>query len=214
MHDPLHPARSEDRHAAATLRRLLLATGLYVVAYLLVSYADLYTTGLALRQPGTVEGNVYATGADGYSSVKAWGITALGLLFIGGCLVWCLVQSRHVSEPCLWHPVRSFGKLYVLPWRRHVLDRSPLHMLSFVLAFPLLRLLAVGNNLMIHELGTGPIGWLVGVASNHTTPAVGFWLVLGPLFYLLAIGVSPLAAHLIRWYRHGPVRESVAPSFT
>lgn len=194
--------------------RIALLCGLYLVAYSIVSYADLYTTGLALKQPGTVEGNVYANGEGGYSSVAAWAITVAGAAFIVGCLVWSLVQSRHVSAPCLRHPIRSFGKLYILPWSKRILDRSPLHMLSFVIAFLLLRLLAAGNNWMIHESGTGPLGWLVGIASNYTTPTIGFWLVLAPLFYLLAIALSPLAARVIRWFQRGSERENVSPTFT
>jgi hypothetical protein len=60
----------------------------YLVAFSIVSYADLYTTGLALKQPGTVEGNVYANGEGGYSSVAAWAITVAGAAFIVGCLAW------------------------------------------------------------------------------------------------------------------------------
>src|SRR5437667_11285203 len=80
---------------------IALMCGLYLVVYSIVSYADLYTTGLALKQPGTVEGNVYANGEGGYSSVTAWVITVGGATFIVGRLVWSLVQARQVSAWCL-----------------------------------------------------------------------------------------------------------------
>lgn len=184
---------------------------LYLALYAVVSWADLYTTNLALQQPGTVEGNVYAVGDGGYSAARAWAITAIGALFILPFLVFGLVAGRRVSDQWLRQPIRSFGKLYFNPFSGEVIDRSPLHMLSFVLAFPLLRLLAAGNNWLIAETGTGPIGWLVGQVSNATNPTLGFWLVLGPLFYLLAFACSPLAA-LILWRFGAGSQEARQPS--
>lgn len=183
---------------------------LYLAVYALVSWADLFTTKLALLQPNTVEGNVYAVGDDGYSAAKAWTITAVGALFILPFLVFGLVAAGRVSDGWLRHPIRSFAKLYINPFSKRVMDRSPLHMLSFVLAFPVLRLLAAGNNWLISETGTGPIGWLVGQVSNATNPTFGFWLVLGPLFYLLAFACSPLAVFVLRRFGAGsqPVEQS------
>ncbi len=183
--------------------RVVIFSILYLAVYGVVSWADLFTTKLALQQPNTVEGNVYAVGADGYSASKAWTITAVGALFILPFLVFGLVVARRVSERWLQQPIRSFGKFYINPFSEKVIDRSPLHMLSFVLAFPLLRLLAAGNNWLISETGTGPIGWLVGQVSNATNPTLGFWLVLGPLFYLLAFACSPLAVLILRRFGAG-----------
>lgn len=183
--------------------RVVAFSLLYLAIYALVSWADLFTTKLALQQPNTVEGNVYAVGDDGYSAAKAWAITAVGALFILPFLVFGLLAARRVSERWLRHPIRSFAKLYINPFSRKVIDRSPLHMLSFVLAFPVLRLLAAGNNWLISETGTGPIGRLVGQVSNATNPTLGFWLVLGPLFYLLAFACSPLATFVLRRFGAG-----------
>ena len=140
---------------------------------------------------------------EGYSAAKAWTITAVGVLFILPFLVFGLVAARRVSDRWLRHPICSFGKFYVNPFSSRVIDRSPLHMLSFVIAFPLLRLLAAGNNWLIFETGTGPLGWLVGQVSNATNPTLGFWLVLGPLFYLLAFACSPLAVSVLRRFGAG-----------
>jgi hypothetical protein len=74
-------------------------------------------------------------------------------------------------------------------------------MASFAIAVPVLRLLAAGNNLLIYQYGTGPLGWLVGVASRHTSPTIGFWLVLGPLFCLLAVAFAPLAAYVLSQFK-------------
>jgi len=65
-----------------------------------------------------------------------------------------------------------------------------------------------GDNLLIYRYGTGPLGRLVGIVSNHTSPTFGFWLVLGPLFCLLAVAFSPLAAFLIRRFQQG---REIAP---
>jgi hypothetical protein len=175
----------------------------YLVAYFLAAYLDLYTTVLALQQPGVTEGNVYSTSDAGYSSATAWVITGIISPVMAAFMVFGLAKAHRVSQRWLDHPVRSFGKFYIFPWQREVLDRSPLHMASFAIAFPALRLLAAGNNLLIWGYGTGPLGWLVGVASEHTSPAVGFWLALGPLYFLLAVAFAPLAALLVRRFQPG-----------
>jgi MFS family permease len=185
------------------VRRIAIVSLVYVIAYFAAAYLDLYTTGLALQQPGTTEGNVYATNEKSYSSATAWLVTGVCAPFIVGSLLFGLLNARHVSQRWLRHPVRSFAKFYIIPWRKRVLDRSPLHMASFAIAFVPLRLLAAGNNLLIYRYGTGPLGSLVGIVSNHTSPTFGFWIVLGPLFYLLAVASSPLAAYVIRRFQHG-----------
>jgi hypothetical protein len=185
------------------VRRVALVSLIYLVAYFVAAYLDLSTTVLALQQPGTTEGNVYSTDEKTYSSAAAWMITGIASPVILAFLIFGLVNARHVSQRWLEHPVRSFGKFYIIPWRKKILDRSPLHMVSFALAFPALRLLAAGNNLLIYEYGTAPLGWLVGIAAKHTSPAIGFWLVLGPLFCLLAVAFAPLAAYVIRRFRQG-----------
>lgn len=196
----VEPEIAVDSPRAGRVAAFLL---LYLAVYGIVSWADLFTTNLALQQPNTVEGNVYAVGEEGYSAAKAWVITAIGALFIVPFLLFGLLAAPHVSPRWLQHPIRSFGKLYFNPFSQDVIDRSPLHMLSFVLAFPLLRLLTAGNNWLISETGTGPIGWLVGRVSNATNPTVGFWLVLGPLFYLLAFACSPPAVFVLRRFGAG-----------
>jgi hypothetical protein len=114
---------------------------------------------------------------------------------------------RDVSEHWLQHPIRSFAKFYVIFWSRKVMDRSPLHMLNFAIAFIPLRLLAAANNLLIYHFGTGPLGRLIGLLTHYMSPAAAFWLVMGWLFYLLAFACAPLATRCIVW-----LRVSGAPS--
>jgi hypothetical protein len=185
-------------------RRLALFVGLYALAYVAAAFLDLGTTAVALRRAGASEGNVYAAGAAGYSATRAWAITAVGGLFIGASLVWAALAADKGSAACLRAPMRSFTKFYVNPFARGVIDRSPLHMLSFVIAFVPLRLLAAANNALIWVTGTAPLGRLIGLIGRHSTAAIGFWLVVGALFYLLAIAASPLAARLVVWLRREP----------
>lgn len=192
-------------------RRVLVVFAIYLIAYFAAAWMDLYTTELALQKPGTTEGNVYATNEGGYSSKAAWMITIISAPFIAAFLAWGLIRGHHVSRYCFDHPIRSFGKFYILPWRKRILDRSPLHMASFAIAFPALRVLAAGNNLMIYLIGTGPLGWLVGYFSNRTTPAIGFWLVMGPLFCLLAIGFAPTAGSILKWCLRVPISSWANP---
>jgi hypothetical protein len=186
------------------MRRIVSLSAAYLLAYFIASYLDLYTTTLALRRPGTSEGNVYSTSGHDYMPTKAWAITAAGALFIEAFLLFGAVYADRVSEHWLRHPICSFAKMYVRFWSPKVMDRSPLHMLSFVVAFVPLRLLAAGNNLSIYYFGTGPLGRLIGLLSHRTSLVVAFWLVMGSLFYLLTFACSPLAARLIVWLRSRP----------
>jgi hypothetical protein len=183
------------------MRRIISLSLAYLLAYLIASYLDLYTTILALQRPGTSEGNVYSTSGHDYVATKAWLITAAGAVFIEAFLLFGALNAQRVSDHWLRHPVRSFGKVYVIFWSQKVMDRAPLHMLSFVIAFVPMRLLAAANNLLIYHYGTAPLGRLIGLLSHRTSLAVAFWLVMGTLFYLLAFACAPLAARLIRWLR-------------
>ena len=156
------------------MRRIVSLSVAYLFAYLVAGYLDLYTTILALRRPGTSEGNVYSTSGHDYVANKAWLITAAGAVFIEAFLLFGALNAQRVSAHWLRHPVRSFGKLYVRFWSKKVMDRSPLHMLSFVIAFVPLRLFAAANNLLIYHYGTGPLGRLIGVLSHRTSLVVAF----------------------------------------
>src|SRR5205085_3653135 len=183
------------------MRRIVSLSLSYLLAYLIASYLDLHTTILALQRPGTSEGNVYSTSGHDYIATKAWLVTVAGALFIEMFLLFGALNARRVAGHWLRHPLRSWGKFYIAFWSRRVIDRSPLHMLSFVIAFVPLRLLATANNLLIHYYGTAPLGRLVGFVSRHTSPTAGFWLVMGTVFYLLAFASAPAAARLIIWLR-------------
>jgi hypothetical protein len=190
-----------------SFRRAAILTLVYCALFILAAWLDLATTALALTRHGFSEGNVYATSGNDYDAARAWLISGAGGLMILGFLIFGLMNQAKVAETWLRQPIRSFGKFYINPFASGVIDRSPLHMLSFVIAFVPLRLLAALNNLLIFGFGVAPIGWLVGRASRLTTPTIGFWLVLGTLFYGLAFAASPVAARLIRWTRE-PVRRS------
>jgi hypothetical protein len=189
--------------SSVSMRRILLLAGLYALAYLAASWLDLWTTGLALTRPGASEGNVYATTGAAYISTKAWLITGVGGAVVEAFLLFAALNAGRVAETWLRRPVRSFAKLYVNPFAAGVIDRSPLQAMCFVIAFVPLRLLAAANNTMIWETGRAPLGELIGRASNATTPLIGFWAVMAPLFYLLAFACAPAAVRVIRWLRRG-----------
>jgi|SRR4051794_23974177 hypothetical protein len=192
---------ASSAHRRILYMRAAWLIGLYAIAYLVASWLDLTTTALALHRPEASEGNVYSTGAAGYVALRAWLITIIGGVAIEACLAWSIIASSDVTEGWLAHPIRSWAKFYVNPWARSVRDRSPLHMMSFVIAFVPLRLIAALNNAVIASTGSAPLGKLVALVSRATTPTLGFWFVLGPLFYLCAIAVTPPAARLVIWLR-------------
>lgn len=188
-------------------RKIALFAVLYAAAYLACAGLDLGTTTLALTHADVSEGNVYAKDAAGYAASRAWTINLVALVLIEAGLIASGLAAANVAEVWLRRPVASFAKVYVNPFARRLADRGPLHVVSFALAFLVLRLLAAGNNLMIYKTGYGPIGALIGGLSHHSTPLIAFWLVLAPAFYLLAFAISPLAVRVILWLR-GPAATS------
>src|SRR5205814_6704409 len=163
---------------------------LYLLAYLLASYLDLGTTALALRRPEVHERNVFSVNAQGYVATRAWFITVIGGVAMEAFVLFGVRYAARVDGIWLRRPIRSFAKFYINPWSESVIDRSPLHMLSFALAFVVLRVLAAINNLLLYEYGFGPLGALVGAVGARTSPLVGFCLVIALVFYLLAMALS------------------------
>jgi hypothetical protein len=178
-------------------QRLALWVALYLVAYSIASYLDLATTVLAVQVPGVQEGNVMSVDAQGFAATQAWLTTAGGAVIMVGCVVFSFLYSAGISETWLQHPMRSFAKFYVNPWSAEMRDRSPIHMLSFALAFLLIRVLAAANNLLLSEGRFAPLGAFVGTLGRWTSPLVGFVLAILIVFYLLAIVISPLAAAIL-----------------
>jgi len=185
-------------------RSTVLVVTLYLLFYFLASFLDHSTTSLALQSSGAHEGNVVSS-SQGYVSTRAWAITVIAAFLLAGCVAFAVRHADRTEEIWLQHPVRSFGLFYVNPWAGTAMGRSPIHMLSFALAFPLLRILAAVNNLMIHFYGVAPIGTPIEWIAKRSSPLVGFVVVLVVLFYLLAIAVSPIAARLISSWRNEPV---------
>ncbi len=175
----------------------LVLTVVYLAAYLVASALDLWTTEVALREAGVSEGNVFATEGGSYAAGKAWAITVVAAVVLVACVVFSAVYAHRVAEVWLRHPMRSFARLYMNPWSKAVIDRSPLHALSYAIAFVVLRLIAAANNLLIVGCGIAPLGSLVKTVSTLTSPIVGLVVVIGAAYVLLAIGLSPLAARLI-----------------
>jgi len=188
-------------HSANT--RTALVVIIYLLIYFFASFLDHSTTSLALQSSGAHEGNVVSS-SHGYVSARAWAITVIAAFLMAGCVGFAVRNADRTEEVWLQHPVRSFGLFYVNPWARAAISRSPIHMLSFAIAFPVLRILAAGNNLMIHFYGIAPIGAPIEWISRRSSPLVGFALVLCLVFYLLAVLVSPVAARLVSSWRNEP----------
>lgn len=171
---------------------------IYVAAFLSASYLDLWTTAQALHHAGVSEANVYSTSQGIYSAAKAWATTAGGGVVMASLFAFGIRNAGFVSDAAIEHPVRSFSKFYLNPWSRRFIDRSPLHALSYALAFVLLRLLAAGNNSVLMVGGVGPLGAAVRWVGRMTSPALGFVLAIGVVYFGLAIVLSPVAAELVK----------------
>jgi hypothetical protein len=177
---------------------------LYLLGYLIASSLDLTTTALALRRSEVHEQNVFVTNAQVYASARAWAITLVGGLIMVACVVFARRNAWRVEEVWLRRPVRSFALFYLNPWSRNAIGRSPLHMLSFAIAFVAFRVLAAGNNTLIYLYGVAPIGAPIQWIARRTSPVFGFAVVIVVLFYALAIAASPLASRIVKsWQNAG-----------
>ncbi len=181
--------------------RLSVAIFLYLLAYLVASFLDVKTTALALQLPAAREGNVFVTSGAAYLTLRAWIITASAGIMLAGCVVFAVRNATRVDGVWLQRPMRSFAALYLNPWSPAAIGKSPLHLLSFAIAFVVLRLMAALNNVVIRLYGFAPIGEPIDWVARRTSPVVGFAVVIVPLFYLLAIALSPLAARMIGSWR-------------
>jgi hypothetical protein len=186
------------------MRRLALAAILYLVLYSLAAYSDLWTTRLVLSQTGAHEGNSFVRNGEEYLPSRALMVNLAGAVIMAACVIFAANHAEQVEIKWLRRPIASFGKIYLNPWSTRAIGVSPLHMLSTAMAFLALRVVAAGNNLLIHFYGFAPIGALISVVAQHTSELAAFAVVIVTLFYLLAIAVSPLAARLLSSWQSGP----------
>ena len=171
--------------------------GGYVMAYLVASSLDLWTTGLALRISGRSEANAYAAPGGHYSPSKVWIITFLGCAVMAALFAFGARHASEVAERWIRRPFGSLKRPYLNPFSTRHLDRSPLHAIAWAIGFVVFRLLAAVNNLLVVAGGNGPIGGAVRAAGRATSPKTGFALVAGGLYVGLMIAVLPIAAKVI-----------------
>jgi len=181
-----------------TRREVWMACGMFLVAYALASTADLATTVAAVQVPGIKEGNVAATSNGAFDLSKALFATVVGGAFLALCFGWALRRAEHVDARWLAHPIRSFANVYLAPWREKHLGYSPIHMVSFCLAFCVTRVLAAINN---YQLSQGDVGFLAAgirrTASVTNEKAAVVVVVLG-LYAALTLVMAPMAARILQ----------------
>jgi hypothetical protein len=114
----------------------------------------------------------------------------------------------------LRHLLTSFGTLYLNPSSARAIGRSPLHLLCAAWAFIVLRLLAVGNNVLIVLGVAAPIGAPIEAIARISSPVAGFVLVIVPLFHLVIAAVLPLCTTLIRGWCAAAPRSDIARART
>lgn len=190
-------------------RRMVKAALLYLPVYVLASCLDLWTTHLALTISGTHEGNSFVTNGQIYLTAQAWITTIVGGVIMVGCVVFAAAYAHRMDGQWLQRPISSFKKVYLNPWSDAAITVSPLHALSLAIGFALLRILAAINNTLIYFYGFAPIGELIDRVARRTSETAAFVVVLVPLFYLLAMAVSPLAARIIAAWR-SPIAGAVS----
>lgn len=183
----------------------LLAGFLYLLTYSVAACADLWTTAIALNAAGAGEGNSFVVSQEGYMWGRAWAINLAGGLVMTACAMFAAKHAQRVDKQWLRNPIASFRVMYLSPWSERAMGVSSLHLLSLALAFVALRLLAAVNNLVIYFFGFAPLGAPIERLAQHLSPVVAFAVVIVPVFYLIAIAVSPVAARIVSSWRKAAV---------
>ncbi len=180
--------------------RLVLA--IYLAFYLAASWCDLASTELGLQRPGTSEKNVFAVGPEGeFDAAKAWLLTIGGAAILGACVAFAVARAEAMDPRWLRQPVRALAQFHLNPFSQKGLAVAPLQLLSLAVAYPLLRMIAAANNVLVYWTGFGPMGALMKVVAAETSPLIGFALVAISAFVLVLIVIAPLAARLLQSWR-------------
>jgi hypothetical protein len=180
--------------------RLIMLTACYIAAYAIASCLDLFTTDLALTIGHAHEGNAFVAHGAAYDAARARLLTGIAGALLAAYFAFGAANRDRISDRWLDRPLRSFlswrsNPLFVIPWSRHAMDRSPLHAMSFTLAFVALRMLAAANNIMITAFGHGPLGMAVEAVAGKSSPMVGFLAIIGPIYVCLVL----LTANFVAW---------------
>ncbi len=187
--------------STSTYRRVALAGGLYLVLYTIASWSDLWTTALALQRVGAHEQNAFVVNGQTYMAFRAWGVTIAGAFLLSWCVIFASRYASYTDPVWLAHPIASFRRVVVNPWSKRARGFSPLHMLALALGFAALRFVAAINNLSILFFDFAPVGELVRAVSRTVPLGFAFCIVVIPLYYLLTVLVSPVAARIISYWR-------------
>jgi hypothetical protein len=100
------------------MRRVSTWVSPYVLAYLAASGLDLWTTHLALQQPGVSEENIFATDTGAYSVATAWANTAAGGAVLAACVALAAAYAGRVAPHCFGTRSAHLARSTCSPGRR------------------------------------------------------------------------------------------------
>lgn len=171
----------------------------FLTAYFAASFLDLATTDLALTlNHAAREGNIAATSDGAYDILKAV-LIALGGGALLGWMFWTgLRNAPRLGENWLNNPRRAIMRLTLVPGFERDRSRRPLTLVTYAIAFVILRVAAASNNAMIALGVTGWIAMIVNQAAHIMPPLAATILVVCGLYWLIALGIAPICAKLLR----------------
>lgn len=177
----------------------------FMTAYIAASFLDLATTDLALTlNHAAREGNIAATSDGAYDVLKAVLITLGGGVVLGGMFWSGLRSARRVGETWLNNPRRAMMRVTLIPGFERDRSRRPLTLITYAVAFVILRVAAASNNAMIAFGVTGWIATIVNRLAHIVPPLAATILTVCGLYWLIAWTIAPLCATLLRHARGLP----------
>jgi len=152
----------------------------------------------AVIQAGANEGNAFVTDPHAYMPARAWVINLVGALIMAACVALAANDAESAETQWLLHPIASFSQdvLDSLVERGHsrFAPSSPQHGAGLFRNTASCGRKQPGD----HFYGFAPIDAPIELLAQHISAVAAFGIVIVPLFCVLAIVISPVAARMWR----------------
>lgn len=172
--------------------------GLYIVAFVALTGADVASTHWAIGGGGGQEFNaVVATDDGGLHTDRMLWINAAFLVFSAGMLAWALQRRDRIDPRYLERPSRSlFNYFYINPFSKKIMPKSVFHFIAFAPTVLMMKAFAAFNNSLIAIEAPDIVTPLAYAIKDLGAGPMTYWIVIFILFtplWYLALAVTARA---------------------
>lgn len=170
--------------------------GLYVLAFLALTGADIASTHWATASGQGQEFNaVVATEDGGLHTERLLIINAAFLVFSAGFLAWALGRRDKIDPRYLERPSRAlFNYYYLNPFSKKIMPKSVFHFIALAPTVLLMKAFAAFNNSLIAAGMPDIVSPLAYAVKDLGAGPMTYWVVIfilfHPLWYLALLGTA------------------------